>query len=226
MRPTARAMFRQYSEGLEGRTRHLYSDVAGLLTVSVGCLVDPFRLAANLPWVIGDRPATKREIHDDWHALKSRGSEVCKWVAHKQAPLTRIRLTDEGVDALLDSRIAANEAHLKTKLFRDWDSFTADHQLAIMSLCWAIGAGLNQTRPAFVAAVNRGDWLAAKSHAHIRETNNAGVVPRNRAQELLFDNGLTVIERKLDPSWLWWPNRCAADETLREASIKALGMIK
>jgi hypothetical protein len=73
IRPAVRAVFRGYSEKLEGRTRNPYADVKGLVTVSVGCLIDPIELALRLDWRIGDRAATQAEVRDDWEAIKALG---------------------------------------------------------------------------------------------------------------------------------------------------------
>lgn len=228
MRPTVRAIFRRYSEKLEGRTRHPYCDKRDLVTVSIGCKIDPIDLAIDLPWMIGDRPATHAEIRDDWQSLKERSNEVSNWVASKQAPLTSIRLTDEGVDGLLTRRLQANYDYLRTNLMPGLGEFSADAQLGILSLAWAVGADFRATkppRPAFISACNAQDWLAAKFHARLREIDNAGVVDRNRQHEILFDNALTVQERGLPPDWLWWPNVTPRGETLRESAIRAVGLI-
>jgi GH24 family phage-related lysozyme (muramidase) len=219
-------MWRQFSDPLEGVCLFPYLDIKRLCTTATGVLIKTIEHTLKLPWTIDGRSATEAEVRADFDALHAN-PDAHRWVASKQAKLTRIRLTEETADKLVTQRLNANVEYMRTKLFPGvWDDLGADSQLGLCSLAWAIGAGFNQTRPALVAAVNRRDWLAVKSHAHIKETNNVGVVPRNRQQELLFDNALTVQERDLDPSWLWWPNRCPQDSTLREEAIKALGMIK
>lgn len=231
MRPTARSLFRQFSEQLEGRRRNPYADVKGFVTVSVGCILEPIDLALGLDWRVGDRKATAEEIRNDWHAvkaLKGQVEDLRRWTAERQAPLTSIRLTDEGVDALLEQRLQANVTYLRNRLFPRWDEFSADAQLGIMSTAWALGAGfdhLNPPRHALIAAVNAGDWISAKVHAHLREIGNAGVVDRNRQQEICFDNAANVAARGLDPALLWWPRRCPQESTLKEEAVKAIGLI-
>jgi GH24 family phage-related lysozyme (muramidase) len=202
MRPAVEQVFAQYSARHEGAFLSPYLDIRGLVTCSIGVLIDPIELAIDLPWRIGDRAATHVEIRNDWQALKSR-AELKSWTAKKQAPLTSIRLTQEASDALVRKRLNANVAYIRK--FLKWDDAPADAQLGCASLCWAIGAGLNKTRPAFVAVFNAADWLACKQHAHIRDDNNPGVVGRNRDQECCFDNALTVAEHSLDPNILHWP---------------------
>lgn len=203
MRKNVADVFPSYSAKHEGSFLSPYADIRGLITCSIGVLIDPIELALGVDWRIGERVATEAEVRDDWHALKSR-SELKSWTAKRQAPLTSIRLTQAGSDALVRKRLQANVAYIK-KFLTAWDTAPADAQLAVASLCWAVGAGLNKTRPAFVAAFNDGNWLACKQHARIREDNNPGVVGRNRDQERCFDNALTVTENSLDPAVLHWP---------------------
>lgn len=119
MRPAARAAFRPVSERLEGKTRNPYADVKGLVTVSVGCLIDPISLALSLPWMIGDRRATEAEVRRDWQAIKDLGKTWEKpgtakaWTAPRQESLAEIRLTDAGVDGLMAKRLDANIAYLR-----------------------------------------------------------------------------------------------------------------
>lgn len=230
MRPTARAVVRPLSEQLEGRTRNPYADVKGLVTVSVGCLIEPIELALKLPWEIDGRAATEAEIRADWNTVNELPTKWGDkpWTAKRQEPYTRIRLSDAGVDQLMAKRLDANIAYLKTRLFTEWDTYPADAQLAIMLTAWALGAGFDKTKPprhALVAAIRSRDWLAAKVHAHIDTAGNAGVLERNRAIELCFDNATTSEERGLDPAWLWWPRACPRESTLREEAVKALGLV-
>lgn len=209
MRPAARAAFRPLSERLEGKTRHPYADVRGLVTVSVGCLIDPFHLALTLPWMIGDRPATTTEVQADWQAIKQLGNTWDKpWTAKRQEALTQIRLTDDGVERLMGDRLEANRAYLQAKLFPEWPEYSADAHLAIMLTAWAIGAAFDKAsppRPALVAAIRERRWADAKVHARLREQGNPGVIDRNRAIERCFDNAATVADHALDPSVLHWP---------------------
>ncbi len=206
IRPAVRAAFRGYSEKLEGRTRNPYADVRGLVTVSVGCLIDPLHIALTLDWRVGERKATPAEIERDWRAVKALGEN--NRTAASQASLTQIRLTDDAVDALLWGRLEANGAWLAKNLLPEFPDYPADAQLGILSTAWAIGCDFRHTkppRPELVSAIKARDWLAAKTHAALREAGNAGVVDRNRHQRRCFDNAATVERHGLDPSVLHWP---------------------
>jgi GH24 family phage-related lysozyme (muramidase) len=202
MRAVVVEAFPTYSVRHEGATLHPYNDIRGLVTTSVGVLIDPIELALRLDWRIGERAATQAEIRDDWQAIKALGAG--NRTAKSQAPLSSIRLSQSGSAALVRRRLGANVAYIR-KFLPNWDDAPADAQLGTASLCWAIGAGLNKTRPDFVAAFNAGDWLACKQHAHIRDDNNPGVIDRNLQQERCFSNAAVVAEHNLDPAVLNWP---------------------
>lgn len=225
IRPNVAQLWTAYNEDLEGVFSSPYCDVRGLITTAMGCLIDPFHLALALPWVIGERFATEAEIGDDWEMLKGRKSELSHWQASKQAPLTSIRLRAEAIEVLVQRRLAANVAHIEAHLMPGFKEFPADSQMGILSLAWAIGAGFDKAkppRPEFVAACNAGDWISAKVYAKLRESNNAGVVQRNRKQEICFDNAQTVRDRGLDPAALWWPNVCPKEDSLHTLAVRAL----
>lgn len=202
MRQSAIDAFPGYSVRHEGSTLYLYADIKGLPTCSVGVLLATLDSALRLKWQVGDRAATPAEIQKDWQTIKALGPG--NRTAKSQAPLTTIRLTQATSDALVRHRLAANIAYIRRFLL-NWDEAPADAHLATASLCWAVGAGLDKTRPAFVAAFNARDWLACKVHSRIRSDNNPGVIGRNRDQERCFDNAATVEQHKLDPSVLHWP---------------------
>lgn len=223
MREHVKQIFPTFTVRHEGLFLSPYVDIRNLVTVSAGVLCDPIELAIDLPWMIGERAATHAEIRDDWQALKSR-PELKSWTAKKQASLTSIRLTQDASDALVRKRLQANVAYVR-KFLRNWDEAPSDAQLASASLFWAVGAGVDKTRPGLVSAFNAADWEGCKAHSRIRESNNPGVVGRNRDQELCWDNCITSAARGLDPSWLWWPNRCPKDSNLREEAVKAMGLV-
>lgn len=207
MRARVEHLFPAYSERHEGLCLSLYLDIFGWATTSIGVLVDPIERALPLAWMIDGRRATEAEIRRDWQAvkaLKERGEDLRKWTAKRQEPLTQIRLTLAASDELVRQRLRANVAYVRRHI-PGWDRLPADAQLALASLMWAIGAGLERTRPKLVAAVNAGDWARAKAEAHIREDNNPGVRVRNDDQERCFDNAAVVDQHGLDPEVLHWP---------------------
>lgn len=225
-------LFPDYSADLEGECLFMYSDTKRLVTCSVGIMISPVQRALALEWWIGDRRATEQEVVNDWEAIDSRArkmsdSDLKKWSARMQAPLTSIRLRKDYSDKLLVNRLRANYAYVVKNLLPELPLAPVDAQMGTMSLAWGVGAGFDRTNPprlAFIEAAKRGEWLAAGAGARMREDNNKGIIPRNRHQDLMFANAATVVRRGLDPKALWWPNRCPIDDSLRTLAIKALDL--
>jgi hypothetical protein len=228
--PNVEHIFPQYSLSLEGGFLSLYVDVRRLVSCGIGFLADPIDRALALEWWIGDRRAVDREVIDDWHALKDRAlkmsdNDMQHWTATMQAPLTSVRLRQDYVDQLIIKKLHDNYDYIQAHLIPGLGAIPADALLAVMSLSWAVGAGFDKTNPPrteFVTACNNSDWQMAKAHARLRETGNAGVIDRNKRQDLCFDNATTVAARGLDPAALWWPNACPKDDSLHTLAVKAL----
>jgi GH24 family phage-related lysozyme (muramidase) len=195
----------QFSTPLEGRVGHLYADVKQLLTAGVGNLADPVSLALQMPWKLPDGSlASKDEVVRQWNAVKSQAAYLSKRHYKFAAPLSTIRLTDEDIDAFVAKRLAQTERALK-KAYPNWDDFPADAQLGCLSMAWAVGDGFPAIFKNFTRFANKQDWVSAKACAKIKADNNPGVVPRNRNNELCFDNAATVFENAMDRSVLHWP---------------------
>lgn len=222
MRPHVVQIWLAFNGELEGRFPHLYIDRRRLVTTGVGNLCEPEQLALRLPWMLGDRRATIEEVLADWHTINGLEDKLWNTVAAHQAQYTRVRLTEAAIDALVLRQLMANIEYAREHYLPMWDSLPSDAQLALASAMWALGAGLDKTRPALVRNANQGNWLACKHHAHLEEQGNPGVAPRNRRQEICFENAQTVKERGLDPSWLWWPNSTPRDVDLKTLATRAL----
>ncbi len=235
MRPNVEHIFPQFSS-IEGNFANPYSDVRRLITTGRGHLIDPIERALPLEWWIGDRRATEAEVRNDWHIIKDQAlrmsdAKLQQWTAGEQAHLTSIRLRSEFIDALTLRQLRANYAYIEAHLMPGIGGFPADAQLGVMSLAWALGAGFDKVVPPrteFVTACNGGNWIAAGAHARLREAGNAGVIVRNKQQDLCFSNAATVKARGLDPAALWWPNVCPKEDTLQTLAVKAveLGIAK
>lgn len=222
MRPHVVQMFPRYSVDLEGICDHMYVDRKRLVTAGVGNLCEPIQLALRFPWMMGERRATVEEVTADWHAINSREEQLWNTVAAKQAQYTRVRLTEDAIDAMVLRQLTANINYARENFFPLWDTFSSDAHLALASTMWALGAGIDKRRPGLVRAANNGDWVAAKHHAHLEESNNPGVIERNRRQDICFDNAATVATRGLDPELLFWPNRAPKEDDLRTMALKAV----
>lgn len=197
--------FREFSVRFEGLVYWPYLDIKGLVTVGIGNLIDPVSSALELPWVLegSSEPATPEQVIADWNALKHE-QRLSKLHYNYARPLTKIRLTDDGVDTLVKRKLLANEAYMR-KLLPSWDTWPADAQLFASSMAWAVGpgwVGIFKNCTAFLLA---GDWDNAAKCAAIKTEGNPGLVPRNAANQVCLHNAKTVAGRQLDPSVLYWP---------------------
>jgi hypothetical protein len=185
MSPDTLDRFVAVSSRLEGVIPWLYLDIRGLVTTGIGCLVDPVGLALDVPFQIGDRPATQEEIADVWHRVKA-STPLAHLGAKAASKLTALHLPPAGVRQLLERRLRANEAYLVKHHFPALLEWPENVQLAIALIAWACGAGFPASWPSFTAAALAEDWALAAKHATISTHNNAGIAPRNQAiQELL-----------------------------------------
>jgi GH24 family phage-related lysozyme (muramidase) len=227
MWPVVRERFIGYTEPLEGKTSFLYLDVLGLVTISYGCLVDPVTYAMRLPFVTSTGAFASRDlIAREWQAVKRcacgeyRDPRKCGWpgmkapddgrpcLAHRghraAEAITSIRLTDEGVRYVALAKLDEMATALG-KRFPDFASWPADAQLATLSVAWACGAAFRF--PKLDAALRAQDFATAAKECTIREAGNPGVIPRNKANRILYRNAAAVVQGvpQLDPSELYWP---------------------
>lgn len=213
MRKAVRDAFIGFTVPLEGKVAYMYVDVKGLITAGIGNLADPVSLALSMPWQKDGRPATVAEIKADWTELKNADANGDYRKRHHRyaAPLTDVRLTDEGIEKLVLAKLDSNYEYLKKNHFPDLDNYSADAQLAILSIAWA--AGPNWPRPTkggfpkTKLAILAGDWDFAAREGKINATGNPGVVPRNLANERMFLNAGLVAKGVGDPDVLYWPGK-------------------
>lgn len=208
MYPSVQAAFRAFNEPFEGVVPWMYLDVKGLVTVGVGNLIDPVELALHLPFRFrGEphQPAGSEQISEEWQRIKSNaalgkaGYRACE-------ALTRLRLDDAAIDALIHARLGANEVSLKKRAaFVGFDGWPADAQLGLLSMAWALGPGGPSKFTKFSAACRQVDFSGAAAGCKINETGNPGVAPRNRANRILFGNAAAVRKSGSDPARLHYP---------------------
>jgi GH24 family phage-related lysozyme (muramidase) len=180
---TVREKFFAFNVPFEGAISHLYADVRNLVTIGVGCLVDPLPMALALPMRRADGTlATAQEIAADWNAVK--GDPLCTTRGHAYAAkLTRLHLEPADIEALVLRRLDDFAAHL-AKRFPAFDSWPWQVQLAVLSIAWACGPGFRF--PRMEQALRDGDFLWAAAECEIDASGNAGVIGRNKANEALL----------------------------------------
>ena len=223
IRPAVLAEWRALSEPLEGRVPHMYLDVKGLVTCGVGNWLATPSAAVRLPWRLleGGGLALPSEIAAEWRRVAAL--EAAR-TPNYYASRTTLRLDDETIDELVFDTLYDNAAILAQR-WPAWPSFPADAQLALLSLAWAVGPGLNGW-PKLCDAVARRDWLTAADESHIREDGNPGVAPRNRHQKRSLVNAAIVdaCPGETPPDVLWWP-RALPDELPSRALMAALDVL-
>jgi hypothetical protein len=217
MFPSVQSAFRAFNEPFEGCVPYMYLDVKGLVTVGVGNLVDPVELAQALPFRFKSRPgiatpgalATKDQIAAEWAKLKGDPG-----VAHDAFtacdPLTELELTDDAMNSLILTRVTDNESFLKQQpWFKDFDTWPADAQLGLLSMAWAMGPDGPGQFPHFRAACQAMDFNTAAVESQMDATQNPGLVPRNKANAVLFSNAAVVLageaQGKFQRSVLYYP---------------------
>jgi hypothetical protein len=196
MKPEVSDQFPALTRLYEGDIPWMYLDVKRLVTVGLGCLLPDPRSASCLPFVTGTGSlASAAEIEAEWRTLKNHehADEIARLGAGCARQFVRLRLPRLAIDDLCRQRLATNEL-IVAHDFPQWDSWPAEVQLAVMSFCWAVGAGFRHSKtasgapmwPKLVTALDAKDWKTAADECKLRESNNPGVVPRNKANRRLF----------------------------------------
>lgn len=203
MYDSVRQNFQKFSSKFEGYVPWMYLDVKGLVTTGMGNLIDSVADAQKLPWYKPDGSlASPNEVGAEWSLVK--GMQDKKNIGGGNfGPLTTLRLHDDGIQQLINSKLDANEAIL-IKRFPGYSSWPADAQLGLLSMAWAMGPAFNF--PKFQSAVNQlvPDFKTAAVESHMNDVGNPGLTPRNAANLGLFNNAQYVLDNNLPHDVLQW----------------------
>lgn len=196
------ARFVSYSERYEGRISWMYRCVANKVTIGAGCILEPMTLAFSLPlrWADG-RLATREEIIAEWQAIKT-APDLGDLGAAEAKKIAQLHLSSDALDALTWQRFDAVVKDLAHR-FPAFVVWPAAAQLATIGMTWALGS--ERLWKLFVrwrAHVDRQDWAAAAGECKIDETDNDGVIKRNRANRALFEHAAALIASGGDPAEL------------------------
>lgn len=208
MRVAVRAAFYEFNAPFEGEVPWLYQDVKGLVSIGVGILADPISLALNLPLVHPDgRHATQSDISAEWLRIKNlppnAKGQTAAQLGHLYAkPYAHLRLTKEGLEQTLLGKLRQMDTYLSER-FPEYEEWCADAQLATLSLSWACGPAFRF--PKLEAALRAGDFLVAAQECHMNEQGNTGLIPRNRANKVLYRNAAYVQTHDLSVERLFYP---------------------
>lgn len=194
-----------FNTPLEGKILWPYQDILGLVTVGIGCLIEPVGLSLSLPWV-GDPTAV--DIRREWQKVDAL-PKAMHFNRYRDA--CTLRLSDDGVKQLLETRAHDFEVYLR-KGFPGWDDFPADAQLGILGIAWACGPAFWKKFTNFQLAANRRDWSTALRCAKIRTEGNPGVVPRNAQVALCLANAAEIDSPDgYGTPALYWPGHVAPE---------------
>ena len=221
MRDSVSRPSKSFSTKFGGYLRAYMVSVKNIITTGMGNLVDPVGQATGLPWVNSDgSAATQAQITAAWNAVKAR-TDLNQKGGKAYASVTTIRLTDAGIDQLIQSRLQSNETILK-KNYPGFDNWPADAaSWPIHSMAWAMGPAFKF--PKFAKDVNADppDFTSAATDGQMNATGNRGLVPRNTANNKLFLNAATaVLKNKADPDKLYYPGRCRRAPRRRRRPIR------
>lgn len=213
MSDSVRASWIAFTESFEGGVPSLYADIRGLVTIAYGNLCDSPGQASTLQLVHPDGSAatTAEKVSAWWRVKDDPKAASLGW--RYAATLTPLRLTKDGMADLAYRKLATNESAMLVR-FPEWAEYPACAQMALHSLCWAVGPAFHF--PKLEAAVNARDWSVAAVEIHMNERTpegklNAGLVPRNEANHVLMLNAATVDAFHLDPELLEWRTLLSAD---------------
>lgn len=183
----------------------MYLDKKGLVTVGVGNLIDPMRLAQQLPFLHhDDTPATKEEIAFEWRKMKLN-KQLAIQEAFAARKLASLHLSDDSISKLVFTVLDRNDVELIHAIpaIRNWP---ADAQLAFHSMAWAMGTGFLPHFPKFLTACLLGNWQDAARECLMKTENNKGLIPRNKANQKLLLAADNVCKNALDYATLTgWP---------------------
>lgn len=179
-----------FSEKFEGNLPYFYLDVAGLVTVGRGQLVDgPLKFRAwALDWRRKDGSAASRlEVASAWWAVKAAQNSRNQGGKHYgDLPGNSVRATEASLRADLWDRLAGMAEEMAT-VFPRWDDWPWKAQLATLSMCWAMGPKFHEGYPKFTCAARLEDWATCAEECGISEAKNTPIHPRNVRNRELFE---------------------------------------
>ena len=141
----------------EGSINHMYMDTVGKVTVGVGNMLPNSGAASELPFILEDsrKLASQEDIINDFENVSKQKSGMR---AQKYHDFTKLVLTEEYIDILLDKRIDEFERQLN-KDFSNYKECPAAVQLGLLDMAFNLGnSGLVKKFPTFCKAVKAENW--------------------------------------------------------------------
>lgn len=219
MKDSVRAYWLEFNNPLEGRVNYMYLDVKGLVSTGVGNLIDATRapltapsdeersashtITEQLAWLDSDGSSATSDVVDAaWDTVKAR-LDLAPHGGGAFRGLTTLYLTDDEIDRVVFDKLDGMESTLKGRTpFADFDDWSADAQLGLLSMAWAMGPAFNF--PRFQGFVAAGDWASAADECRFNPEVGT-IVQRNDRDQQLFRNAGLVAAGGYDPEVLVFP---------------------
>jgi hypothetical protein len=216
------AQFRAFSKDLEGEVLNMYLDNHNppLVTIGVGNMIEPLSVALSINYVYksdhGGHPQAGQSCSDedkthDFNTVKSMTAYAPLGggnVAFKTATVCRI--TQTTLEQLITDKLNGNANEMKKNFFSALDTWSADAQLGLMSMAWAMGSAFPTAPPPtgpwpnFTKACKDQDWEGAAKECKMKDAVGTQIT-RNDRNVILFRNAARIKEGKADPNVLQWP---------------------
>lgn len=168
-RAKVRAMLK---EG-EGSIPWMYLDTVGKVTVGVGNMLPNAAAAQALPFEEADGRAANAGVIAD--AFQDVSAQPKGRPAGAYESVTSIRLSEQGIDDLLDQRIDEFESGLR-QLFPGFDSYPDPARMGILDMAFNLGLNGLQTKfPTFTRCARNKDWNCCANQCRrtgIQESRN------------------------------------------------------
>jgi len=166
----------------EGSVSHMYRDTLGYVTVGVGNLVHDGLDAVSLPFLVdGERPATPKEIGDDFLRVIALAKGMPARAYRSPNP-PHIELSQASIGDLLRNRLDREFLPGIHRLLPDFDGYPVTAQSALVDIAFNCGVSGLSTFSHLLEACRKRDWKMAAYACH-RKTSR---VERNQWTENKF----------------------------------------
>jgi GH24 family phage-related lysozyme (muramidase) len=162
----------------EGCVSYMYVCTGGEVTIGVGHAIPNSAEASKLTWEIGGAAATPAQASADFERVAAAQKGM---LASAYAGLTQCRMSDGGIQALVEADVLAFEARLAATL-PNWNSYPGPAQEALFDMVFNLGLGGLKKFPTMLAAIDAGDWNTAAAQSHRQGIGEA----RNQEIAALF----------------------------------------
>ncbi|WP_405094601.1 peptidoglycan-binding protein [Micromonospora sp. NBC_01412] len=201
MHESVRNYWIAFNDPLEGRVHFMYLDQKGWLSTGIGNKIDEtvkansapspaersasLALAGQLRWLDGnDSEATPDQVATDWDAVKARLDLAPKGHLAFQ-PLTALHVQNEEIDRHVFAKLDEMESVLTGRPeFRDFATWPANAQLAVLSMSWGLGPAFKF--PRFQEHVAARDWNGAAPESHFTPDEGTIKIRNNLDREHLL----------------------------------------